>query len=76
MYKRIKVLPRSKQNEVVGEMDDGTLKVRIKAAPEKGKANKELIGFLASHYGVGRDDVEIVGGKTDQIKLIKINGRD
>ena len=66
-------MPRSKANQIVGEMDDGTLKVRIKAIPEKGKANKELIKFLAKEWGISRNDIEIVGGKTDQIKLLKIN---
>ena len=53
-------------------MEDGTLKVRVKAAPEKGKANKEVVAVLAAEYGVRESDVEIVGGATDTVKLIKI----
>lgn len=73
MYLRVKVQPKSCKSAVVGKMDDGTLKVRVKAVPEKGKANKEVIEILAKEYGVSKSDVEIVGGATDQIKLIKIN---
>lgn len=54
-------------------MEDGTLKVRVKAPPEKGKANKEVIKVLAKKYGVKKSEVEIVSGATDQIKLIKIS---
>ena len=36
---RVKVMPRAAKSEVVGTMTDGTLKVRIAAPPEKGKAN-------------------------------------
>ncbi len=72
MYVRVKVRPKSKANEIVETMDDGTIKVRVKAAPEKGKANKEVIKLLAKKYNVRKSDVEIVSGKTDQIKLIKI----
>ncbi len=54
-------------------MYDGTLKVRVKAAPEKGKANKELIKILAEKYKVRKSEIQIVSGATDQIKLVKIS---
>lgn len=53
-------------------MADGTLKVRVKAVPEDGKANEELCGFLARHYGVARGAVEIVSGATSQRKRVRI----
>ncbi|MBU1445905.1 DUF167 domain-containing protein [Patescibacteria group bacterium] len=85
-YLRIKVLPKSVKNEVVDIMDDETIKIRIKAVPEKGKANKELVNFLSKEMSlIFRDragcvqcqptvkcNVEIISGKTDQVKLIKI----
>lgn len=71
---RIKVIPKSPKNEIVGAMADGTLKVRIAAVAEKGKANAELIGFLAKHYGVTRADVEIMTGETSQLKQVRIRG--
>lgn len=71
---RIKVIPKSPKNEIVGAMADGTLKVRIAAVAEKGKANAELIGFLAKHYGVARGDVEIMTGETSQLKQVRIRG--
>jgi uncharacterized protein (TIGR00251 family) len=54
-------------------MADRTLKVRIAAAPERGKANEELIALLAAKFGVGREAVEIVSGHTAGLKLVKIN---
>lgn len=53
-------------------MADGTLKIRLKAAPEDGKANEELRDFLAGHYGVTRDSVQIAAGATGQRKKIRI----
>lgn len=73
MYIRVKVQPKSRESGIVGKMDDGTIKIRVKAVPEKGKANKEVVEILAKEYGVSKSDVEIVGGAVDQIKLIKIN---
>ncbi|MDP2624805.1 MAG: DUF167 domain-containing protein [Candidatus Peregrinibacteria bacterium] len=72
-YLRIKVIPKSPKNELVDTMDDGTLKIRISAPPEKGKANKELIKFLSNHFDVPKEDISILSGKSDPLKLIKIS---
>jgi uncharacterized protein (TIGR00251 family) len=75
MTLRVKVIPRSAKSEVVGEMADGTLKVKIAAPPEKGKANEALIAFLAGHYGVARDAVTIVSGHGTPLKLVRVEER-
>ncbi len=72
-YLRIKVIPKSPKNELVETMADGTLKIRIAAAPEKGKANAELTKFLAKHFNVTKQSITIVSGKSDPLKLIKID---
>jgi uncharacterized protein len=75
-YLRIKVLPKSPKSEIVDIMDDKengqTIKIRIKAAPEKGRANAELIGFLSKEMKVSKNNITIIAGKTEQLKLIKI----
>lgn len=73
-YLRIKVLPKSAKNEVVEIMDDETIKIRIKAPPEKGKANKELIRFLSQKLNMPTDQISIISGKTEALKLIKLHG--
>ena len=72
MYIQVKVMPRSRSTEFVERMDDDTLKIRLKAVPEKGKANEELIRFLAKTLGIQKSDVVIVSGGTDTRKLLKI----
>ena len=74
MTRRIKVIPRSPKSEIAGEMPDGTLKVKIAAPPEKGKANEALCGFLAAHYGVPRSAVSIVSGHSAALKLVRVEG--
>lgn len=73
MYLRIKVIPKSPKNEIIEQLADGTLRIRIAAPPEKRKANKELIKFLAKEYNVSKDEIAIVSGKSDHLKLIRIN---
>lgn len=75
-YLRIKVIPKSPKNEITEIMEDSdgdqTIKIRIKAVPEKGKANAELIKFLSKELGIPRENISIISGKSDQLKLIKI----
>jgi uncharacterized protein (TIGR00251 family) len=66
------VTARSARSEIVGELVDGTLKVKIAAPPERGKANQALIALLAGHYGVPRTAVTIVSGHTASLKLVRI----
>ncbi|MBU1089524.1 DUF167 domain-containing protein [Patescibacteria group bacterium] len=69
---RVKVIPRSVENAIVGFLDEETLKIRVAAVPEKGKANKELIAFLAAEFKVPRENIEIISGAGDPLKLIRI----
>ena len=55
-----------------GQMADGAFKVAIAAVPEKGKANLELIKFLAQEFNVLKDQVVITSGASDHAKLIRI----
>ena len=74
MTLRVKVIPRSPKSEFAGTMADGTLKVKIAAPPEKGKANEALCAFLARHYAVPRAAVTIVGGHGAALKLVRVEG--
>lgn len=69
---RVKVIPRSAKTEIAGEMSDGTLKVKIAAPPEKGKANEALCVFLAAHYKVSLAAVAIVSGHSAALKLVRV----
>ena len=70
---RIKVIPRAKKTEMAGVLEDGSLKVKVAAVPEDGRANKELCDFLAKHYGVGRRHVEVVSGATSTRKIVRVH---
>lgn len=78
-YLRIKVIPKSSRNEIIEIMEeqseDGpqkTIKIRIKAVPEKGKANEELMKFLSENLNISKNNISIISGKNSQLKLVKI----
>jgi len=69
---KIRVLPRSSRNEVVGEMADGTLKVKLTAPPVEGKANEALVKLLAEHFSVPKGKIKITSGSTSKNKTIEV----
>lgn len=73
VYLRIKVLPGAGKSAFLDTMADGTIKIAVAAAPEKGKANQELIKFLATEMGVRRYQIEILSGAGDRTKLVKVS---
>jgi uncharacterized protein (TIGR00251 family) len=70
---RVKVLPRSSKNQIVGQ-ENGTFKVKLTAPPVEGKANKALSDLLTKRLGLPRGSVEIVSGKRSRLKSVRIKG--
>ena len=71
IYLNVKAIPGAPKTEARGEMADGTLKIAVAAAPEKGKANEELIRYLAKELGIAKSGIRIIGGAGERAKLIK-----
>jgi uncharacterized protein (TIGR00251 family) len=70
MIVSVKVKPNSKQPRV--EAAGGGLTVFLKSPPVEGKANEELIGRLAGHFGVPKSRVRIRSGFSSRTKLVEI----
>ncbi|TDJ35170.1 MAG: YggU family protein [Gammaproteobacteria bacterium] len=69
----IRVVPRSKQDEIAGVHDD-RLRVRVAAPPVDGRANTRLVEFLAGEFGVAKGDVTLLAGHTGRRKRVSIAG--
>lgn len=68
----LKVIPKASKNEVVGLLEDGSLKVKVTAAPEKGKANAAVCELLADVFDVPKRNVTVVSGDTSRTKTVAI----
>lgn len=68
---RLHVQPGAKKSEMVGIHGD-RLKVRLKAPPVDGKANAELIRFIAEFFNLKLKDVEIISGERSRQKDVRI----
>jgi len=69
----LRVHPNAARNELAG-FSEGVLRVKVAAPPVKGKANKELIAFLAQKLGLSKGDLTILKGHTSRNKVISIVG--
>lgn len=65
--------PGAKRTEVVG-LHGEALKVRIQAPPLEGRANDELIRFLADTLSVPRANVSLLRGEKSRAKVFEISG--
>ncbi|WP_295807919.1 DUF167 family protein [uncultured Nitratireductor sp.] len=74
----VRLTPKSSRDAIEGatETVDGRsrLKLRIRAAPENGKANAALEKLLAKQLGVSASAVSVTGGKTSRLKTVEIKG--
>jgi uncharacterized protein (TIGR00251 family) len=65
------VQPAAKRTEVSGAHGDA-LKVKLAAPPVDGKANAELLRFLAEAFGVPLRNVTLLRGETSRAKVVRI----
>ena len=72
-YFRVKVIPAASKTDFFSVMGDGTLKIRIKAVPEKWQANKELIRFFSLELSIKEKHIKIISWLIDRIKLIRVD---
>jgi len=68
----VKVVPASGRSLCILDAQD-QLKCHLKAPPERGKANAELVAMIAKALRIPRDEVTIIAGQTARNKKIKID---
>ena len=69
----IRAVPNASKTCVAGRVGQ-SLKVKLKAVPEGGRANDELCEFLAETLGVGKRSVLLESGATSREKRVRILG--
>jgi uncharacterized protein len=69
----LKITPKAPRTAWAGTLDDGTIKIRVAAPPEKGKANEALVRFLARQLNIPPANVEILSGATAQRKQVRVS---
>lgn len=69
----VKVVPASSRNCIAGWLGE-TLKIRVTAPAERGKANLAVEAILAAALGITNDCARVIQGRTSPRKVIEITG--
>ena len=70
---RVRCRPGAPRSKTTGE-HDGALKLDVAAPPERGKANEEVVRFIAKLVGANAADVSLITGATSREKTLHISG--
>jgi len=71
----LKIIPNAPRNEIVGWLGSA-LKVKVHAPALEGRANDELLAFLAEHLDLPRRSVTLLRGDKSRQKIVRIAGQD
>ena len=69
----VRAIPNASKDEILG-WSEGVLKVKLRAVPEDGKANRALCALLAGHAGCRPRDIRILSGEKSRNKIIEVPG--
>ena len=67
----LRVVPGAKVERAA--IENGTLKLWTRTAPEDGKATKAVLAQLAGLLGMAARDIELVSGATSREKRVRIH---
>ena len=67
------VSPGAARSELL-RSPEGELRVRVAAPAREGKANKELLRFLAARLGLSPSRVRLVRGEGSRHKVVEVEG--
>lgn len=73
----VRLTPKASRDAVDGiRAHEGrmALTARVRAVPEKGKANAALQALIAKWLGVAKSHVSVVAGHTARLKVLQISG--
>ena len=73
MWLNVRVQPRAGRN-AVEVSDDGAVRIRVTASPDRGKANEAAVELLAKRLQVPKSAVRIARGHQARDKTFEIDG--
>ncbi|WP_457577044.1 DUF167 domain-containing protein [Desulfomarina sp.] len=68
---RLHIQPRASRTKIIG-IYDGTLKMTVCAPPVEGRANREIVKFLAKKLKITRSDVRVKSGMQSRRKSVEL----
>ena len=71
MLIKVKAYPNAKKQEII-KKGDNSFEIKIKAKPENGKANQQIIRLLANYFNINSKKIIIIKGSKARNKIFSI----
>lgn len=75
---QVRVTPNASADRIEGVeiRDDGAavLRLRVRAVPDKGKANAAVAALLAKALGIPKSAITLASGETSRLKTLRLSG--
>lgn len=71
---RVQVTPKSRVDTVEADPATKMIRVRVRAAPESGRANEAVLAALRKKLGLAAGALRIVGGLAQRRKWVEVDG--
>ncbi len=68
---RVHIQPKASKTKIIG-LYDGTLKITVCAPPVEGRANREIVKFLAKKLKIPKSDVRVKSGLQSRRKSLEL----
>lgn len=72
---KLYVQPKASKSRIIG-LHDGCLKLAVAAPPVDGKANKQMLKFLATTLGIANRELSIKSGARSRRKQVVVKSLD
>lgn len=77
VFLAVKVTPKAGRDEVLGVEQHGekpVLRVRVRAVPDKGQANKALLKLIGNWLGLPPSSIRLASGGKARLKSVFLEG--
>ncbi|MGQ9800330.1 MAG: DUF167 domain-containing protein [Candidatus Saccharicenans sp.] len=68
----VRVQPRASRQELI-RLSETEFRARLLSAPEKGRANQELLELLSDSLHLPRQRLKIIRGESSRVKWVEIS---
>ncbi len=72
---KLHVTPGAREDRII-DWQEGSLRLKVRARPEKGRANEAALRLRARRLGLRRASLGIVRGAASRDKLVEVDGLD
>lgn len=68
----LRIQPKASKDAFVGPYGESEFKVALSAPPVEGKANAQLIAFIAKQFGLPRSNIRLEQGESSRSKRLRL----